>query len=264
MSKRLQNSYAISNIVPRHLSDVKGYRLKMINKTNRAVKERLTNEIQYWDYRSTELKECELAGKVNAKLNSGNAQKRADDLDVRLKKRLQELSDEARISALPPVITGGAFIVPRGLLDQLSGKKPTLFAKDRKEMEMIAMDYVMAIERELGFIPEDVSKKNCGYDVESLIPVSLRTDGGSLRFIEVKGRALGADYVTVSKNEILTALNKPEEFIFAVVEVDGKKAHTMYFKKPFHEVPDFCANSVNYDLVDLKKNSEMLLERWTE
>jgi len=262
--EEIANTYAIANIVPKHLSDVKDYRLKMINKTNRAVKERLTNEIQYWDYRSTELKECEMAGKVNAKLNSDNAQKRADDLAVRLKKRLQELSDEARISASPPVITGGAFIVPRGLLDQLGGSKPTLFAKDRKEMEMIAMDRVMAIERELGFAPKDVSKENRGYDVESSVPVSMRTGGGSLRFIEVKGRVSGADYVTVSKNEILTALNKPEEFIFAVVEVDGKKTHAMYFKKPFHEVPDFCANSVNYDLVNLKKNSEMLLERWTE
>ncbi|MBD3308718.1 DUF3883 domain-containing protein, partial [candidate division KSB3 bacterium] len=45
-----------------------------------------------------------------------------------------------------------------------------------------------------------------------------------LCFIEVKGRVYGADSVTITKNEILTALNKPEQFILAVVEVDGGKA----------------------------------------
>ena len=44
---------------------------------------------------------------------------------------------------------------------------------------------------------------------------------GKLRFIEVKGRVAGADTVTLTKNEILTALNKPDEFILAIVEVDG-------------------------------------------
>ena len=37
----------------------------------------------------------------------------------------------------------------------------------------------------------------------------------------MKGRAKGAQTVTVSKNEILTGLNKPEEFLLAIVEVDA-------------------------------------------
>ena len=49
----------------------------------------------------------------------------------------------------------------------------------------------------------------------------------ALRMIEVKGRRKGATTVTVSKNEILTALNKPEEFILAIVEVDGKNTHDL-------------------------------------
>jgi hypothetical protein len=51
------------------------------------------------------------------------------------------------------------------------------------------------------------------------------------QFIEVKGRAKGADTVTVTKNEILTALNKPEDFFLALVEVGGDEAHTVYLKK---------------------------------
>ena len=48
---------------------------------------------------------------------------------------------------------------------------------------------------------------------------------GQLRFIEVKGRVKGAETVTITKNEILTALNKPDEFILAVMTADGELAH---------------------------------------
>ena len=44
--------------------------------------------------------------------------------------------------------------------------------------------------------------QKCGYDIESRI---LET--GRLQFIEVKGRIEVADTVTVTKNEIITALN---------------------------------------------------------
>ena len=48
--------------------------------------------------------------------------------------------------------------------------------------------------------------------------------GGSLRFVEVKGRIAGAD--TVTKNAILMALNKPGEFIRALVAVPASQAFT--------------------------------------
>jgi hypothetical protein len=37
-----------------------------------------------------------------------------------------------------------------------------------------------------------------------------------LRFIEVKGRVAGALTVTVTRNAIVTAVNKPDGFILAV------------------------------------------------
>lgn len=70
--------------------------------------------------------------------------------------------------------------------------------------------------------------------------------------------------MTVSKNEILTCLNKPEEFILAVVEIDGKRSHTVYLKKPFIESVDFTVNSVNYDISKLKNNSLTMLDRWDD
>ena len=181
---------------------------ELIDKTKAAVQDRLTKEINYWDHRAAQLKDQELAGRVNAKLNSGLARQRADDLAGRLQKRLAELEQERKLSALPPVVLGGAMIVPVGLLRTLSGESaaaPT-FAIDTERSEMLAMEAVMEAERQLGYVPRDVSDQNLGYDIESSIPGT-----GALRFIEVKGRVGGAKTVTITKNEILTGLNKPDE-----------------------------------------------------
>ena len=119
------------------------------------------------------------------------------------------------------------------------------------------MNAVMDLEHSLGFIPTDISAQNKGYDIESKIPAELRdADGTTLRFIEVKGRVKGAASVTVTKNEILTALNQPEQYILAIVEVDGDAAHVVYLKKPFHKRPDFAATSVNYDITELISGAE--------
>ena len=48
--------YAISTVVPEHLNEVRKRRLKMVDKTRIAVKERLTKEISYWDFRAEDLK----------------------------------------------------------------------------------------------------------------------------------------------------------------------------------------------------------------
>ncbi|MCK9286310.1 MAG: SNF2-related protein [Sphaerochaetaceae bacterium] len=256
--------YAISEVIPVHVREVKERKTKLIDKTAKAVKERLTAEIQYWDFRAADLKMKETAGKANAKLNSQMASRRAEELAARMQKRLAELETEKLISAMPPVIVGGAIIIPRGLLNRLTGK-PDTFTADamaRRKVELAAMKAVMDIEASLGFIPRDVSAAKVGYDVESQIPQSKRgVNGLTLRFIEVKGRARGADTVTVSKNEILTAFNKPDEYILAIVEVDGGDTKTVYLKKPFRERPDFAATSVNYDIVELVGGSEILLQR---
>ena len=124
------------------------------------------------------------------------------------------------------------------------------------------MKAVMDVERSLGFAPVDVSAQNRGYDIESKIPAGMRdADGTTLRFIEVKGRAKGATSVTVTKNEILTALNEPEQYILALVEVDGETARVVYLKKPFHKRPDFAATSVNYDIAELVGGAEVILEK---
>lgn len=250
-------TYAAQYLVPQHLREVKEKREDLIERTRAAVHDRLTKEINYWDHRAEELKAQERSGRVNARLNSELARRRADDLQARLQKRMEELEQERHIAAQPPIVLGGALIIPAGLLAHLQGQadavEPILFGKQRKAVEDAAMSAVMDHERQLGYEPIDVSTQKLGWDVESRIPGT-----GKIRFIEVKGRIQGAATVTVSKNEILAGLNKPDDFILAVVEVnfDGEKVigkKPLYIKKPFQREPDFAATSVNYELRQLSK-----------
>lgn len=272
--------YAITQLVPQHFEEVRTRKLSLINKTKAAVHERLTKEIIYWNRRAREIEEEERAGKT-PRLNSAKAAQRADDLETRRRKRLDELEQEARLSPLPPVIVGGALVIPGGLLARLKGQRDETagaFAHETRRVEFLAMQAVMVIEQKLGFTPRDVSALKCGYDIESSIPGT-----GLLRFLEVKGRIAGADTVTVSKNEILTALNKPDNFILALVEVPldpdfndrdafrgiaeagvayqtspSPDCTVRYLRRPFAKEPDFGVTSVNYNLHELWKRAEIV------
>jgi SNF2 family DNA or RNA helicase len=242
-------SYAIASVVPEHLAEVRGRKLELIVKTQAAVKDRLTKEITYWDHRAEELKVQEQAGKPNAKLNSDEARKRADLLQGRLQKRLEELKLEAQISPLPPVILGGLLVVPIGLVKAMTGQAsgtPSTPA-DTQASAARARAIVMEVERRLGFDPIDREFEKLGYDIESRIPGS-----GKLRFVEVKGRVSGAPTITVTRNEILYSLNKPDDFILAIVEFFDDSTHRVhYLRQPFQREPDFGVTSVNYDFSEL-------------
>jgi hypothetical protein len=120
---------------------------------------------------------------------------------------------------------------------------------------------------------------NLGYDIESEIPNAESRISHRLGFIEVKGRIRGMPTVTITKNEILTAFNKPEDWMLALVEVppsedfpEGDAFVTperqaaygaltgcvvRYLCQPFTREPDFHATSVNYDWQKLWERGTM-------
>lgn len=257
--ERKAMEHAIRNLVPEHLAEVRFRREALVDKTLEQVNSRLLAEIRHWDQRANELRAKEEAGHGGDKLNSDNARKRADELNERLIKRRGELALERQISARPPTILGGALVIPAGWFrvhsspygpDAIRETPPPYGAADR-EVERLAMEAVLAHERSLGFEPRDVSKENRGYDIESRYPKGHAKDG-KLRFIEVKGRIAGGETVTVTKNEILTALNKPNDFILAVVFVSlGIAEVPRYLERPFEQEPDFAAASVTFKLDEL-------------
>jgi hypothetical protein len=244
--------HAIAKVVPEHLKGVRDGKLPLIAKTEAAVKDRLTKEITYWDHRAEELKLQEQAGRPNARLNSGEARKRADNLQGRLQKRLEDLKLEAQISPLPPVVLGGFLVVPAGLLAAMSGQSAAkvVAPANTQVSAATARAIVMEIERSLGFDPTDREVEKLGYDIESRVPGT-----GKLRFIEVKGRVTGADTITGTKNEILYSLNKPDDFILAIVEfIDESRHRVHYLRCPFERsgiTTDFNGASVDFPYPDL-------------
>jgi hypothetical protein len=100
------------------------------------------------------------------------------------------------------------------------------------------------------------------------------TRGAAVRGILPEGLVT----VTISKNEILTYFNKPDDWILALVEVppaeefpegdafavrDERGAYgappgcvVRYVRRPFTREPDFGATSVNYDWRELWQRGE--------
>ena len=252
-------SYAIAHLVPEHLAEVLQRREELASKTLAAVQERLTKEIIYWNSQAAKYHVQERAGKT-PRMNAALAERRADELQERLRRRVEELAQERHITAQAPAVIGGALVVPVGRLARLLGEAPTAAdgssPEARRRVELAAMAAVLQAERSLGYDPRDLSAAKVGYDIESRIPGT-----GRLRFIEVKGRATGAETVTVTRNEILTALNKPEEFALALVAVPPTGAPApdavRYVRRPFTREPEDFAESVNFSWDELWMRGEV-------
>ena len=247
--------YAVECLIPEHIKEVKARKEELVPKTIAAVKERLTKEINHWDNRANDLKLQEEAGKPMARINSAGARQRADELSSRLKNRLEELEQERRVSSIPPVVIGGCLVLPQGLLDRLRDETPAtveVSQVDRKRIDKLAVAAVLEAERSLGREPKEMPHENPGYDIESRDPRDNR-----LLFIEVKGKVIGATTVTVSKTQIFTAFNKPDDFILAIVEIEGDTPkEPRYIRQPFQKEPDFGVTSVNYNLNELLARAE--------
>lgn len=263
---KIATDFAIRNIIPEHIGEVHTRALSQVAKVQKAVDTRLRAEINYWDFRAGELADREQAGKRNARLNSKQAERRANELAERLKRRMDQLERQKQLSPMPPRVVGGALVVPASMLHGSSAADPNGQSADaaaKRKTELAAMDAVMAIERQLGYAPRDVSEqRGIGYDILSRVPDDMRDgDDPVTRMIEVKGRIAGGDSITLTKNEILCALNKPECWLLAIVEVDGHTTKTTYLRRPALRAPSFVENSVNYDMGRLIESAEVVLER---
>jgi hypothetical protein len=246
----LVTTFAIEKVVPRHLDDVKRLRLPLVAKVEAEVKARLMKEVRFWDARAEELRVKERAGK-KTKLPAQVAEERANRLGDRLKTRMSELQAERTLFPEPPQLKGGALVVPRGLLRKLGLSSATLPPEtdaDRALTERLAMDAVMAAERALGREAKDrCAEKGLGYDIEARDPKASH-----LYFVEVKGRLAHADSVSLTRSEILCALNAPDRFRLAIVLVeDGVAKPPVYVTNFDFGQPGFAQTGATYALKQL-------------
>lgn len=224
---------AINGAVPAHLIQVRARTFGRVQKVRKAVHERLTREINHWDYRAIELDEQVAAGR-QPRMNPDRARQRAEELANRLRRRMAELDKEEQLQALPPVVAGACLVVPAGLLARRRGDTAVLDrARDTSRVENLAVQAVVAAEEALDREPEIMPPNNPGFDIRS------RGLDEHLWFIEVKGRIAGGETVTLTRNEILTGLNT-DRWVLALVEVQPDDSTTVrYLHHPFRgEIDD--------------------------
>ena len=111
--------YAVEHLVPNHLDEVKAHRETLVKKTMRAVKERLTKEINHWDNRANEYEQeardaeqsmkrlAELKDEWKQQAEDANQEvrdytpqlkqikRRADELETTLENRLNQAKRQA-------------------------------------------------------------------------------------------------------------------------------------------------------------------------
>ena len=129
-----------------------------------------------------------------------------------------------QVLMIPYSLPTAALIVPAGLMNKLRGDEPAdpvaaTFAADaaaRSRIEHLAMSAVRQAEEARGCRVVDVSAAKCGWDLTSYPPA---VDGRQPdpKHIEVKGRVKGASTITITRNEMLYALNQRDKFILAIV-----------------------------------------------
>lgn len=248
--------HASLELVPGHFDEIRTRREYSVDKTLNAVNERLVKEINYWSDRFIKLQDDVAAGK-QPRVQLDNVRRTIEELTARLDQRKRELEAMRNVISATPVVLGGALIIPAGLIEQRKGGSNfTADPMARSRVEMIAMNAVFAAEKALGHETFDVSAEKCGWDITSQPP----TQNGKrpqARHIEVKGRAKGQTTITVTRNEILYALNQADKFLLAIVLVDGDKHEgPFYVRNPFTQEPDWATASINCDLGQLLAKAE--------
>jgi superfamily II DNA or RNA helicase len=256
---------AAGTLVPEHFKEIAERQIAHVDKTLAAVHERLMTEIGFWSDRWMKLKEDKEAGK-DVRLPLENARRIVADLESRLENRKKELLSLRHVTAATPVALGGALVIPAGLLSRLRGEPPTengsTFSTDpaaRSRIEKIGMDSVRRAEESRGCHVVDVSAQKCGWDLTSYPP---DVDGKQLnaRHIEVKGRVKGAGTITITRNEMLYALNQADKFVLAIVLVgeDDSVDGPYFVHNPFDSEPGWGVASINYDLKSLLEKGKLL------
>jgi superfamily II DNA or RNA helicase len=252
-------AHASDKLVPAHFEEVRQRREAQVDKNLTAIHERLIKEIDYWSDRHEKFKNDLAAGK-DVRLTLENVRRTIDELTARLETRTKELRASRHVVSSTPVVVGGALVIPAGLLAQrrgdAEGETWTADAAARARVERVAMEAVRKAEEAMGHQVIDVSAEKCGWDLTA-IPPSEEGKMAEARHIEVKGRAKGQSTITVTRNEILYALNQAEKFILAIVIVDGEEHEgPHYIRNPFDQEPGWAVSSINMDLGSLLSRAD--------
>lgn len=222
-------SWIIANQLPEYLAEIQPRRLAELSKARALVTKRLEGERDRLLLDAAIASEKEQAGE-KPKESAESLNRKAVELDLRLRKRLKLLDQQQLMSTKPPRIVTAALVLPVGMLEGELPASAPIHAKETKEVERRGVDLVMARERELGRKAVEQAFNNKGFDI-----LSTDANGDSYR-IEVKARIEGATDFFVTHNEVMTGKNAVPRYRLALVKVDPRGAQydeVRYLDDPF-------------------------------
>lgn len=235
-------SWIIANQLPHYLAEVQPRRLADLTKARTLVTKRLSAESERLLLDAAVASEKEQKGE-KPKESSVSLNRKAVDLDSRLRKRLALLDQQQLMSTKPPHIVTAALVLPIGMLEGEIPATAPIHAKETKEVERRGVDLVLTRERELGRMPVEQAFNNKGFDI-----LSTNAIGDTFR-IEVKARIDGATDFFVTHNEVMTGKNAVPRYRLALVKVDPRGAQhdeVRYLDDPFAttDLGDFEATGI--------------------
>jgi len=197
-------SFLLENSLEPFLAEVKAEREHELETIARHVELSLNTLIDREQKKLAELWERQQRGEELSGVVK-QTEDRLDELNGRLERRRQQLQQERQLTLGDLTHIGSASVMPHPEQSDFSA-----MVRD-EEVERIAMAEAVRYERKRGWLPEDVSKQDRGFDILSRHRLS-----GSVRFIEVKGRA-GVGSVALSSNEYKTAERLRQDYWLYVV-----------------------------------------------
>ncbi|OFE15979.1 helicase [Humibacillus sp. DSM 29435] len=236
-------TWIIAHQLPSYLAEVQPRRAVELRRTQEQVSRRLNSEINRL-YADSILADAQEQAGQKPKQSAEFLVRKANELELRLADRLDQLDRQALMSTRPPRVLTAALILPLRLVDDDLPPDVPAHAVETKAVERRGVDLVLACERALGREPEEQAFNNPGFDILS----HQSGDDLPLR-IEVKARLLGAEDFFVTHNEVLTGRNAVPRYRLALVSVDPRGPEhdaVRYLDDPFAAVDlgDFDAMGV--------------------
>lgn len=235
-------SWIITNDLPDYLAEVQPRRSAELSKTRLLVTKRLESERDRLLLDAAIASEKERGGE-KAKESAESLNRKAVELDLRLRKRMELLDQQELMSTRPPRIVTASLVLPLEMLEDNLPNNVPMHAKETKEVERRGVELVMACERELGRQPTEQPFNNPGFDI-----LSSDSKGDTYR-IEVKARIDGATDFFVTHNEVMVGKNAVPRYRLALVRVDQRgEQHDQvrYLDDPFAttDLGDFDATGI--------------------
>lgn len=216
-------SWIIAEQLPSFAADVIDRRTNEFERVRERVTTRLTREINRLETEALKSDANAETGK-KVRVSGESLRRKADELDGRLRGRMALIERQLSMAPVPPRIMAIALVLP--LPEEPDDAAPAaLFARDTAAVERRGVDAVLAAEVALGRQPTEQAHNNPGFDV-----LSRRPGEPSIR-IEVKARIAGSDTFTITRTEVLTALNTDHDHRLALVSVslDGPEQDQVHY-----------------------------------